>query len=91
MDPAEYRVEIGQGPETVHQVEQFHLQQGQQQQAGSGSGRVRAQGVPQMQCPDRVLMDDGSCNHMTFPVCGSEFCWVCMKKISHLDYLLPSG
>ena len=56
MDPAEYRVEIGQGPETVHQVEQFHLQQGQQQQAGSGSGRVRAQGVPQMQCPDRVLI-----------------------------------
>ena len=56
MDPAEYRVEIGPGPETAHQVEQFHLQQGQQQRAGGGPGRalgrVRAQGVPYMQRPD---------------------------------------
>ena len=38
-----------------------------------------------------VKMDDGSCNHMTCPVCGSEFCWLCMKEISDLHYLSPSG
>ena len=38
-----------------------------------------------------VKMDDGSCNHMTCPVCGAEFCWLCMKEISDLHYLSPSG
>uniref|UniRef100_A0A1B6DLX9 RBR-type E3 ubiquitin transferase n=1 Tax=Clastoptera arizonana TaxID=38151 RepID=A0A1B6DLX9_9HEMI len=38
-----------------------------------------------------VKMDDGSCNHMTCAVCGTEFCWLCMKKISDLHYLSPSG
>jgi len=38
-----------------------------------------------------VKMDDGSCNHMTCAVCGSEFCWLCMKEISDLHYLSPSG
>ena len=38
-----------------------------------------------------VKMDDGSCNHMTCSVCGSEFCWLCMKEISDLHYLSPSG
>jgi len=36
-------------------------------------------------------MDDGSCNHMTCSVCGTEFCWLCMKEISDLHYLSPSG
>ena len=36
-------------------------------------------------------MDDGSCNHMTCAVCGTEFCWLCMKEISDLHYLSPSG
>lgn len=36
-------------------------------------------------------MDDGSCNHMTCALCGSEFCWLCMKEISDLHYLSPSG
>ncbi|XP_029346307.1 E3 ubiquitin-protein ligase RNF19A isoform X2 [Acyrthosiphon pisum] len=38
-----------------------------------------------------VKMDDGSCNHMTCAVCGAEFCWLCMKVVSDLHYLSPSG
>ena len=36
-------------------------------------------------------MEDGSCNHMTCVICGAEFCWLCMKQISDLHYLSPSG
>ncbi len=38
-----------------------------------------------------VKTHDGSCNHMTCAVCGVEFCWLCMKEISDLHYLSPSG
>lgn len=38
-----------------------------------------------------IKMDDGSCNHMTCSVCRTEFCWLCMQKISDLHYLSPSG
>uniref|UniRef100_A0A8D8RP90 RBR-type E3 ubiquitin transferase n=1 Tax=Cacopsylla melanoneura TaxID=428564 RepID=A0A8D8RP90_9HEMI len=38
-----------------------------------------------------LKMDDGSCNHMTCAVCGAEFCWLCLKEISDLHYLSPSG
>lgn len=38
-----------------------------------------------------VKMNDGSCNHMTCAVCAAEFCWLCMKEISDLHYLSPSG
>ncbi|KAK0053849.1 E3 ubiquitin-protein ligase RNF19A [Biomphalaria pfeifferi] len=38
-----------------------------------------------------IKMDDGSCNHMTCAVCGAGFCWLCMKEISDLHYLSPSG
>ncbi|XP_055375853.1 E3 ubiquitin-protein ligase RNF19B-like [Condylostylus longicornis] len=38
-----------------------------------------------------VKMDDGTCNHMVCSICGSEFCWLCMKEISDLHYLSPSG
>ncbi|XP_076164367.1 E3 ubiquitin-protein ligase RNF19A [Ptiloglossa arizonensis] len=38
-----------------------------------------------------VKMDDGSCNHMICAVCSAEFCWLCMKEISDLHYLSPSG
>ncbi|XP_076354639.1 E3 ubiquitin-protein ligase RNF19B-like isoform X1 [Tachypleus tridentatus] len=38
-----------------------------------------------------VKMDDGSCNHMTCSVCGTEFCWLCMNEITDLHYLSPSG
>lgn len=36
-------------------------------------------------------MNDGSCNHMTCAFCGADFCWLCMKEISDLHYLSPSG
>jgi E3 ubiquitin-protein ligase RNF19A len=38
-----------------------------------------------------IKMNDGSCNHMTCTVCLTEFCWLCMKRISDLHYLSPSG
>ncbi|CAL8144143.1 unnamed protein product [Orchesella dallaii] len=38
-----------------------------------------------------VKMDDGSCNHMSCTVCGAEFCWLCMKEVTDLHYLSPSG
>ncbi|XP_041362066.1 E3 ubiquitin-protein ligase RNF19A-like [Gigantopelta aegis] len=38
-----------------------------------------------------VKMNDGSCNHMSCVLCGAEFCWLCMKEITDLHYLSPSG
>lgn len=38
-----------------------------------------------------VKMDDGSCNHMVCSICNVEFCWLCMKEITDLHYLSPSG
>ena len=47
------------------------------------------------QCPScRILIikiEDGSCNHMTCSVCGTQFCWLCIKKTSELHYLSPTG
>ncbi|CAG0923100.1 unnamed protein product [Notodromas monacha] len=38
-----------------------------------------------------MKQEDGSCNHMVCSVCSTEFCWLCMKQISDLHYLSPSG
>ncbi|KRZ53926.1 E3 ubiquitin-protein ligase RNF19B [Trichinella nativa] len=38
-----------------------------------------------------VKMNDGSCNHMICALCGVEFCWLCLREISDLHYLSPSG
>ncbi|CAD6190495.1 unnamed protein product [Caenorhabditis auriculariae] len=38
-----------------------------------------------------VKMDDGSCNHMVCAMCSAEFCWLCLKEISDLHYLSPTG
>ncbi|CAI2357960.1 unnamed protein product [Caenorhabditis sp. 36 PRJEB53466] len=38
-----------------------------------------------------VKMDDGSCNHMVCTMCNAEFCWLCLKEISDLHYLSPTG
>lgn len=45
---------------------------------------------PRCQVPI-IKMVDGSCNHMVCAVCGSEFCWLCMKVITDLHFLSPSG
>jgi E3 ubiquitin-protein ligase RNF19A len=36
-------------------------------------------------------MNDGSCNHMVCAMCGAEFCWLCLKVITDLHYLSPTG
>ena len=38
-----------------------------------------------------VKMNDGSCNHMVCAMCGAEFCWLCLKLITDLHYLSPTG
>ena len=35
--------------------------------------------------------NDGSCNHMTCGCCGADFCWLCLREVSDLHYLSPSG
>ena len=51
--------------------------------SGSEDSGVNGGGLEVKVCPRCsvliVKMDDGSCNHMTCAVCGSEFCWLCMK------------
>ncbi|KAI6230354.1 RBR-type E3 ubiquitin transferase [Aphelenchoides fujianensis] len=38
-----------------------------------------------------VKLNDGSCNHMVCPLCQADFCWLCLKEISDLHYLSPTG
>ncbi|XP_059899140.1 E3 ubiquitin-protein ligase RNF19A-like [Gadus macrocephalus] len=57
-----------------------------------GSGAPADDIKPCPRCAAYIIkMNDGSCNHMTCAVCGCEFCWLCMKEISDLHYLSPSG
>ncbi|XP_023675928.2 E3 ubiquitin-protein ligase RNF19A-like [Paramormyrops kingsleyae] len=56
------------------------------------SGAIADDIKPCPRCAAYIIkMNDGSCNHMTCAVCGCEFCWLCMKEISDLHYLSPSG
>ncbi|XP_018496350.1 E3 ubiquitin-protein ligase RNF19B, partial [Galendromus occidentalis] len=62
--------------------------------SGSPSGKFA--GKEEMKnCPSCgmqiIKADDGSCNHMTCGICGKEFCWLCVKQITDLHYLSPSG
>ena len=36
-------------------------------------------------------LDDGTCNHMVCSVCGTNFCWLCLKEINDLHFFGPSG
>ncbi|XP_022692095.1 E3 ubiquitin-protein ligase RNF19A-like [Varroa jacobsoni] len=61
---------------------------------GNGGGKLS--GKEEMKnCPSCgmqiIKADDGSCNHMTCGICGKEFCWLCVKQITDLHYLSPSG
>merc|ERR1711963_504379 len=78
----------------------FSLESTGAQASPSASGNVPNAANPSIYsevkaCPRcqvlAVKMHDGSCNHMTCAVCGVEFCWLCMKEISDLHYLSPSG
>ncbi|KAJ1529897.1 hypothetical protein ONE63_006627 [Megalurothrips usitatus] len=54
--------------------------------------RLRDEVKPCPRCQVLIgKMDDGSCNHMQCAVCGAEFCWLCMKEVTDLHFLSPSG
>ncbi|XP_074717231.1 E3 ubiquitin-protein ligase RNF19B-like isoform X1 [Strix uralensis] len=36
-------------------------------------------------------INDGGCNRMSCPVCGCLFCWLCLREISDVHFLSPSG
>ncbi|KAI6209928.1 RBR-type E3 ubiquitin transferase [Aphelenchoides besseyi] len=38
-----------------------------------------------------IKLNDGSCNHLVCPICQADFCWLCLKEISDLHYLSPTG
>ncbi|OQR71909.1 E3 ubiquitin-protein ligase RNF19B-like [Tropilaelaps mercedesae] len=64
--------------------------------AGTSGGGGKLSGKEEMKtCPSCgtqiIKADDGSCNHMTCGICGKEFCWLCVKEITDLHYLSPSG
>ena len=43
-------------------------------------------------CQTKIMKaNDGSCNHITCSMCNAEFCWLCLKEISDLHFLSPSG
>ncbi|XP_043917419.1 E3 ubiquitin-protein ligase RNF19A-like isoform X2 [Protopterus annectens] len=38
-----------------------------------------------------MKINDGSCNRMNCTVCGCLFCWLCLKEITDVHFLSPSG
>ncbi|XP_041360461.1 uncharacterized protein LOC121376756 isoform X2 [Gigantopelta aegis] len=38
-----------------------------------------------------IKMDQDTSNKMSCVICGAKFCWLCMKEITVLHYLSPSG
>ncbi|XP_064411581.1 E3 ubiquitin-protein ligase RNF19A isoform X2 [Latimeria chalumnae] len=38
-----------------------------------------------------MKVNDGSCNRMSCAVCGCLFCWLCLKEITDVHFLSPSG
>ncbi|XP_014116793.1 PREDICTED: E3 ubiquitin-protein ligase RNF19B-like isoform X2 [Pseudopodoces humilis] len=38
-----------------------------------------------------MKINDGSCNRMNCTVCGCLFCWLCLREISDMHFLSPSG
>ncbi|KAH9402568.1 E3 ubiquitin-protein ligase rnf19b [Tyrophagus putrescentiae] len=71
----------------------FSTRDGASQASGGDASFLQRDDIKPCPCCKVLIikMDDGSCNHMTCSVCGTEFCWLCMQKISDLHYLSPSG
>ncbi|XP_077186088.1 E3 ubiquitin-protein ligase RNF19B-like [Paroedura picta] len=38
-----------------------------------------------------MKINDGSCNRMNCTVCGCLFCWLCLREITDVHFLSPSG
>ncbi|XP_078239970.1 uncharacterized protein LOC110087003 [Pogona vitticeps] len=38
-----------------------------------------------------MKINDGSCNRMNCTVCGCLFCWLCVREITDVHFLSPSG
>ncbi|CAI7934840.1 E3 ubiquitin-protein ligase RNF19A-like isoform X2 [Podarcis lilfordi] len=38
-----------------------------------------------------MKVDDGSCNRMNCTICGCLFCWLCLREITDVHFLSPSG
>ncbi|XP_069461556.1 E3 ubiquitin-protein ligase RNF19A-like [Ambystoma mexicanum] len=38
-----------------------------------------------------MKIKDGSCNRMNCTVCGCLFCWLCLREITDVHFLSPSG
>ncbi|XP_055373252.1 E3 ubiquitin-protein ligase RNF19A-like [Condylostylus longicornis] len=80
--------------QTNHYTQQFNLQN-PSNRLGHRNSELELNSDDVKPCPRChvyiVKMDDGSCNHMVCSICNAEFCWLCMKEISDLHYLSPSG
>lgn len=47
---------------------------------------------PCPRCQTLIMKEnDGSCNHMHCTMCKAEFCWLCLKQITDLHYMSPTG
>lgn len=36
-------------------------------------------------------INDGGCNHIVCSVCHCHFCWLCLREVSEIHFLSPSG
>ncbi|CAI5455800.1 unnamed protein product [Caenorhabditis angaria] len=66
------------------------VRSGQYQSSQENAKMADIKGCPRCQAYI-VKMDDGSCNHMICTMCNAEFCWLCLREISDLHYLSPTG
>ncbi|XP_044276989.1 E3 ubiquitin-protein ligase RNF19B-like [Varanus komodoensis] len=68
----------------------------EQEAAGAGATVPAAQDAEAIKACPRcgaliAKIEDGSCNRMSCTVCGCLFCWLCMREITDVHFLSPSG